>query len=402
MAFFAGWLFSVALPAFTYWGPVIFAQVNDGQRTAFVVTSLAYLCAHSGAKHLLSSFPGGRSLTLVGAQVLVFYAIFTIGTLILRVDVSRALLLASGAAALIWFYIEYTVTRRYFRPKFAVLPGGFADSILLLKECDARRLESLSLLGTRYDGVVADFEVIGPEQERFLTRCALEGVPVYNAKTVYETITGRVKIHRMSENNLGSLLPSPGYELVKSIYEKCIVLLSLPLIIPFCLVVAIIIKLDSNGPVIFSQTRVGKGNRPFRMFKFRTMRWQAEATDQFASECDPRITRVGRVLRRLRIDEVPQFINVLAGDMSLIGPRPEQRSFVNSFENEIPFYSYRHVVKPGITGWAQVRYGYAASSDETHIKIEHDFYYIKNCSLALDFFIILLTIKTMVTGFGSR
>src|SRR5690606_6303944 len=204
-----------------------------------------------------SSFPGGRSLTLVGAQVLVFYAIFTIGTLILRIDVSRALLLASGAAALIWFYIEYTVTRRYFRPKFAVLPGGFADSILLLKECDARRLESLSLLGTRYDGVVADFEVIGPEQERFLTRCALEGVPVYNAKTVYETITGRVKIHRMSENNLGSLLPSPGYELVKSIYEKCIVLLSLPLIIPFCLVVAIIIKLDSNGPVIFSQTRVG-------------------------------------------------------------------------------------------------------------------------------------------------
>src|SRR5690606_34087773 len=117
---------------------------------------------------------------------------------------------------------------------------------------------------------------------------------------------------------------------------------------------------------------------------------------------DPRVTRVGRWLRKTRVDELPQFWNVLKGEMSLIGPRPEQPSFVAEFDRKIPFYNYRHVVKPGITGWAQVRYGYAASKDATQVKIEHDFYYIKNCSLALDFLIVLLTLKTVFSGYGAR
>ncbi len=138
------------------------------------------------------------------------------------------------------------------------------------------------------------------------------------------------------------------------------------------------------------------------MYKFRSMRFDRAAPEQFAGENDPRVTRVGRVIRKLRIDELPQFLNVLKNEMSLVGPRPEQPSFVEEYDKKIPFYSYRHVVKPGISGWAQVRQGYTASADETRVKIEHDFYYIKHCSLALDFVIVILTFKIMLTGFGAR
>jgi lipopolysaccharide/colanic/teichoic acid biosynthesis glycosyltransferase len=139
------------------------------------------------------------------------------------------------------------------------------------------------------------------------------------------------------------------------------------------------------------------------MYKFRSMYVDnKERVAKFASEEDPRVTRVGRIIRQMRIDELPQLINVLNAEMSLIGPRPEQPAFVQRFDEIIPFYCYRHVVKPGITGWAQVRHGYAASTDETQVKIEHDFYYIKNCSLYLDLLIVFLTVKTMLTGFGAR
>ena len=154
---------------------------------------------------------------------------------------------------------------------------------------------------------------------------------------------------------------------------------------------------------MFIQNRVGKGNKDFRIYKFRSMSKDSEAAGaQFAQCGDMRVTRVGKVIRKLRIDELPQFFNVLKGDMSLIGPRPEQRTFVDQFEREIPFYMYRHIVRPGISGWAQVVHGYAADTDDTRIKIEHDFYYIKHFSLWLDVLIVFKTIKTILTGFGAR
>lgn len=401
-AMLVGWLFSVALPAIIYWGPRVLSEPNAGQKTALIATSLAFLLSHIGAKNLLSNYPGGRTQALIIAQVLMYYGLFIIGTLLLRIEVSRVLLLASGLAALVWFHIEYIATRVYFRPKFAVIAGGFADEVLALSECDARILTELDINGVRYDGVVADFEIINDDEERFLTSCALANVPVYNAKTVYESLTGRVKIDRMSENNIGSLLPSPAYEFGKIIIDYVIVITTLPFVVPLGILTAILIRLESPGPVIYSQTRVGRANKPFTIYKFRSMRFDRNAFEQFAGEEDPRVTRVGRVIRKLRIDELPQYVNVLKGEMSLIGPRPEQPSFVEKFNQKIPFYSYRHVVKPGITGWAQVRYGYAASNDQTRIKIEHDFYYIKNCSLSLDFFIVFLTFRAVLMGFGAR
>lgn len=401
-ALIMGWLFSVAVPAAAYWGIQVFERPNTGQQTALIATTFAFLLSHFGAKNLLSRYPGGRSQGLITTQVVVFYGATIIGTLLLRIEVSRLLLLASGGAALVWFHIEYIVTRAYFKPKLAVIPGGFADEVLALPNCDARPLAKLDLAGTRYDGVVADFQVLNADEARFLTACALANVPVYNAKTVFESMTGRVKIDRMSENNIGALLPSSAYELTKGIIDRAIVLATIPFVLPVGIITAILIRLESPGPVIYTQTRIGRGNKPFTIYKFRSMRFDREADERFAGEDDLRITRVGRVIRKLRIDELPQFLNVLKGEMSLIGPRPEQPSFVEEFDKKIPFYSYRHVVKPGITGWAQVRHGYAANSDETKIKIEHDFYYIKNCSLTLDFLIVLLTIKTMLSGFGAR
>ncbi len=181
-----------------------------------------------------------------------------------------------------------------------------------------------------------------------------------------------------------------------------LVLLSLPITLPVVGITAVLIKLESPGPVLYTQLRMGRGNTPFKIYKLRSMRFDREAPAQFAGEEDPRITRVGKVIRKYRIDELPQFFNILKGDMSLIGPRPEQPAFVEHFDAELPFYIYRHVVKPGITGWAQVRQGYAANVDQTREKIEHDFYYIKHCSLFLDVFILFLTVKTLCTGFGSR
>lgn len=397
-----GWLFSVILPATLHWGLQVLEMPNAGQKTGLIVTTIAFLLSHLGAKNLLSRYPGGRSQGLITTQVIVFYGLIIISTLLLRIEVSRVLLLSSGFAALVWFHIEYMLTRAYLRPKLAVIPGGFADEVLALANCDARPLHNLDLRNVRYDGVVADFETLGPDQERFLTACALENVPVYNAKTVFESLTGRVKINRMSENNIGSLLPSSAYEFVKSVTDWLIVVATLPITVPLGLITALLIRLESPGPVIYTQTRIGRGNKPFTIYKFRSMRFDRSDGERFAGEDDPRITRVGRVIRKLRIDELPQFINVLKGEMSLIGPRPEQPSFVESFDRKIPFYSYRHVVKPGITGWAQVRHGYAANSDQTQVKIEHDFYYIKNCSITLDFLIVFLTFKTMVSGFGAR
>ncbi|MFT0545078.1 exopolysaccharide biosynthesis polyprenyl glycosylphosphotransferase [Allopusillimonas ginsengisoli] len=402
MSLLIGWLFSVAAPLAILWGPQVVVMPDKGQQTAILATSIAFVLSYFAIKRLLGTYPGGRSAAFIAPQVIATYVLIALLTLLLRVEVSRLLLVSSGIAALIWFHVEYILNFRYRRPKLAIVQGGVACDLINLDDIDARLLRKLDLHGKRYDGVVADFSATTVDVERFLTTCALNRIPVYDAKAIYESFTGRVKINRMSENNIGALLPSPIFERIKTLLDWCMICVSLPVILPISLITALLIKIESPGPVIYTQTRIGLGNKPFKIYKFRSMRFDVEQTEQFAGEGDPRITRAGRVIRKLRIDELPQFWNVLKGDMSLIGPRPEQPSFVAQFDSQIPFYSYRHVVKPGITGWAQVRHGYAADADETQVKIEHDFYYIKNCSLSLDLFIIFLTIKTVLTGFGAR
>jgi lipopolysaccharide/colanic/teichoic acid biosynthesis glycosyltransferase len=162
-----------------------------------------------------------------------------------------------------------------------------------------------------------------------------------------------------------------------------------------------LIKLETSGPIFYCQRRTGLGGRPFTMFKLRTMTHKHDGGD-YTLPNDKRITRVGRFLRQYRIDELPQIINILRGDMSWIGPRPEAISLAEWYELEVPFYVYRHIVRPGITGWAQVHQGNVAAVDAARLKLEYDFFYIKHFSFWLDVVIVTKTLRTILTGFGSR
>ncbi|MEN5251943.1 exopolysaccharide biosynthesis polyprenyl glycosylphosphotransferase [Alcaligenes aquatilis] len=397
-----GLLVTVVTPALGLWGTRVLLHPDVGQLTAWILTSCAFVVSKLSINKSSSDYPGAHSAWLIAPTVLCVYILLYVVTFFLRFDASRALLLSSGVLSVCWLHLEYFLTSRYRIVKLAVLPGGEADLLTGLPGLDARYISDFDLTGRRFDGVVADFSCLDANGERFLTRCALQRIAVYSARQVFESVTGRVRIDRMSENNIGSLLPSRQYEISKAVFDYTIVLLSAVVVVPVCLLTALAIRLESPGKAIYSQVRVGQGNRPFTIYKLRSMRFDRDACEQFAGEDDPRITRVGRIIRKLRIDELPQFYNVLRGDMSLIGPRPEQPSFVKEFDELIPFYSYRHVVKPGITGWAQVRHGYVSNAEDTRVKIQHDLYYIKNCSIMLDLYITFLTLKTMATGFGAR
>lgn len=233
------------------------------------------------------------------------------------------------------------------------------------------------------------------------------GVRVQDGNDVYESITGKVPIESI---RLSWLLFSPGshashlfliYKRFASVVISIVgLLLSLPLL-PF---VVLAIKLTSPGRVLYSQNRVGRDDKVFRCYKFRTMRSDAEAISgpTWAEDSDPRVTPVGRLLRKTRIDEIPQLMNVLKGDMSLVGPRPERPEFVAELNEKIPYYHLRHSVRPGITGWAQILYKYGSSVEDAKEKLRYDLYYIKNTSVGLDLLILVNTIKIVLLGRGAK
>lgn len=197
------------------------------------------------------------------------------------------------------------------------------------------------------------------------------------------------------------MLPSNLYMQIKRLLD---LLMSAIFLLPVCLligVMAVFIKLESKGPAFFVQPRMGYRGRTFRMFKLRSMRTDMPPGQYFTSEDDPRITRIGRFIRKYRIDELPQIFNIIRGDMSWIGPRPEAVQLGEWYAKDIPFYVYRHAVRPGISGWAQVNQGNVAEVEAATVKLQFDFYYIKNFSPWLDLLIVLKTIRTVLTGFGS-
>ncbi|QSR36063.1 glycosyl transferase [Marinobacterium iners] len=352
----------------------------------------------------LRIYPGARSLAHILPTVSLAWFLVSAIILLLNQPVLWHWHLYGFTAACFWSGAAIFVGRRFRTQKIAVVPSVRTERLESTAFYRFHTLAEPSFGGRRFDAVVADLHAeLSPQWQRFLAHATLNRIPVYHIKQLNESITGRVRIDHLSENEFGSLQPSPAYESLKRLIDIIIVLVTLPAWLPLMLLVAVAIKLDSPGAVLFIQERVGQGGRPFKICKFRSMRHDAEKNGQLLAQSgDERITRLGRFLRRSRLDELPQFFNVLKGDMSLIGPRPEQSVFVEQFEQEIPFYAYRHVVKPGITGWAQVMQGYAGDSDETRIKIEHDFYYIKHFSLWVDLLIVLRTLRVILTGFGAR
>ena len=240
-----------------------------------------------------------------------------------------------------------------------------------------------------------------------LIRCRTAGIEVIEGSSFYEMLTGKVLVRKI---NPSWLIFSDGFRksrlktFFKRLEDIVLSLVMLILLSPLFLVVAILIKLDSKGPVFFAQDRVGLNKKEYMMHKFRSMVDDAEKLTGpvWARENDSRITRVGKVIRKCRIDELPQLWEVLTGKMSLVGPRPERRHFTDELEKKIPFYAQRFNVKPGLTGWAQVCYDYGATIEDAVEKLNYDLFYIKNMSLAMDMIIILRTVKTVLFGRGAR
>jgi len=243
-----------------------------------------------------------------------------------------------------------------------------------------------------------------PTQE--LLRLSLSGdVSIEESASFYERLTGRVLLDMIRPSWL--IFSSRGQrarinELLRVIMHRTIALVGAFLSSPIAIVTAILIKIDSRGPVLYKQERVGKNGRGFTLMKFRSMRVDAEKDGPvWAKTEDERMTRVGRVIRKIRVDEIPQFWSILRGDMNFVGPRPERPHFVSQLAEEIPFYEQRHLIPPGLTGWAQIKYPYGASIEDAKQKLQYDLYYIKNQSLTLDATILFETVKTILFGRGT-
>ena len=322
--------------------------------------------------------------------------------LVSRQDYSRFQVLTSFIVAVVFFYIVFLIERSVKRPRIAVIAGGHTAELVEFDRVDWVIWRSPDQIPYDYDGIVADLRAdIGAAWQAFLARCALNGIPVYHSKQMQELLTGRVAIEHLSENTLGSINPSSLYVQLKLATDVFTAIVLLPVAAVICGIAAILIKLDSPGPVLFSQERVGYRGRTFRVYKLRTMQAGVEGA-HYTEIKDPRITNVGTFLRKYRIDELPQIINVLKGEMSWIGPRPESLPLAEWYERELAFYSYRHIVRPGIAGWAQVQQGNVAKPELAKYKLHFDFYYIKNFSPWLDVVIAVMTIRTILTGFGAR
>lgn len=255
--------------------------------------------------------------------------------------------------------------------------------------------------------VVALEDCRGALPARELVTLRVQGIRVEDAATALSALTGRVPLAAVKPS---WFVFSDGFrrsrttEVMKRILDLAVGLVGLAAALPLMGLVALAIRLESKGPVIYRQKRVGRFGKEFDVLKFRSMRADAEKNTGalWAQENDPRVTRVGRVIRKYRLDEMPQFVNVIQGEMSFVGPRPERRCFVEELRKVIPYYDERHSVRPGITGWAQVQYRYGGSVEDAFQKLEYDLFYLKNTSLTFDLAIIFRTFRIVLGGYGSR
>lgn len=396
------------VPPFLYFGAKV-SILGDPTFQNSVVGSIIALVAGIFFARRVNIYPGVKQLGTVLPTFIASFGAVALCILAFRFEYSNQVLLLNFAVSVLVYIGVMSLATKADRSIFYAVPGG-----------RIRRLKNVGLIVRdlavptlpMHDGaiIVADLHAeLDDDWERLLASAALEGVPVFHFKQVYEAATGKVWVEHLSENSFGSLLPNMSFMKLKRLFDILLVLVLLPLLIVPLLIVALLIRLDSPGPVLFRQERVGFRGRPFKVCKFRTMRTEElslDAEEQRAKamtgENDPRITKLGAFLRRTRIDELPQMLNILLGHMSWIGPRPEALALGIWYQKEIPFYDYRHIVRPGITGWAQVNQGHVTELEDIDHKLQYDFYYIKNFSYWLDFLILMRTVQVVFTGHGAR
>ena len=320
----------------------------------------------------------------------------------------RVLVLGVGPSASVLPELQFSPTRPFTIIGFLDDAPDAADRVPAGFDLLGKTKDLLSLTDELRPDLVlvalAEMRRALPAEE--LLECRLQGINVEDWPTFYEKETGKILVTNLRPSWLifsDGFVKTDTTRAVKRAMDVALAVAGLVLALPIMALVACAIKLTSKGPVLFTQQRVGERGRIFVLKKFRSMSVNAEANGPvWAAARDPRVTRVGGLLRRTRLDELPQFWNVLAGDMSFVGPRPERPEFVATLQREIPFYMGRHSVRPGITGWAQVRHEYAASIEDSMEKLQYDLYYVKNLSPLLDLVILLSTIQVVLFRRGSR
>ena len=356
----------------------------------------------------LVAYPGVERSSNVFTSLSIAYGIVVAILVLLRIEYSRFMLLCGYLLSIVWFYWSMTIYARNIEVRVGLAPFGSTFGVEQIDLVSWIPLNDPSGPAVPIDAVAVDLRADLPDEwERALADFALAGVPVYHVKHLRESLTGQVDLEHISENNFGSLSPVSAYMTLKHVCDWVAALVALILLSPLLLICAAAIRLDSRGPALFRQHRVGYQGRLFVVYKLRTMAacvagGHGDREAAMTKSDDARVTRIGRFLRQSRLDELPQLFNVVRGEMSWIGPRPEAEILGKWYEAEIPFYRYRHIVRPGITGWAQVNQGHVAEINDVKLKLNFDFYYIKNFSPWLDLLIVARTVRTMLTGYGAR
>lgn len=353
--------------------------------------------------------PGTRNLGFIFPTITASYGVLIFAAFAFRVPYSVWLIGVGYLGALVILWIFNSVVRAAPNGSlYLVLSAQTRELMDDLPQLPFHILEGPRALADMTSGaVIVDLrEDLTSDWEREIARAVLRGIPVYHVKQAYESLTGKVRFDHLSENHFGSLVPSLGYLALKRAIDLVVSIFALIVLCIPMLAISGLIRLTSPGPSIFKHSRVGYRGELFKAYKFRTMK-QRECDDgdresQITIAADPRITAVGRYLRKTRLDELPQLLNVVAGQMSLIGPRPEAQALSEWYYERLDFYEYRHVIRPGITGWAQVNQGHVTSIEDIYHKTQYDFYYIKNLTPSLDFLIALKTIEIMFSRRGAR
>ena len=404
-----GLFVGVALPAL-----LLIPYLGDESRagrgvTYSIIGGIFAIIAATLVVRRVASFPGTRAFMYIVPSYASCYGLVLAGLLLARLEYNRLFLSVSFVLSLlIALFTALRIGRRVQR-RFWLVPFGRTERVREARDVEWVVLTEPIVPDDPKAVIVADLQHDHDDDwARMLAVAAVTGHAVYHTKVLMESLTGRVSMDHLSENSFGSLLPNLAYVHIKRAIDLIGVVVLLPLLALPLLTIALLVKLSSAGPVFFIQDRMGYRGVPFRMVKFRTMyvrpiaAFETALGDAMTATRDPRITPIGHILRRSRMDELPQIWNIIQGRMSWIGPRPEAIPLSRWYEGDIPFYHYRHIVRPGISGWAQVRQGHVTDLAAVRAKLKYDFYYIKNFSAWLDLLIALKTLKIVSSGFGAR
>jgi lipopolysaccharide/colanic/teichoic acid biosynthesis glycosyltransferase len=340
---------------------------------------------------------------IVATNSLMYGLLGLVMSVLRRPLLSREVFISEFLLSTCLLIIFYNLSHKLFPMRICVLPDTPLESFQrhpMVKAISAPL--SVAVTG-EFDALVTNLrKTFDSTSKNLLDTIASRRLVIFDANTIIEVLWGRIPLSNLTTEKVRSFSPPPIYKKIKRVTELLLIVASMPIALTIALITSLAIFIDSPGPILFRQKRTGFRGETFTLLKFRSMVDARQDDNIFAAKEDKRITRVGRVIRRLRLDELPQLWNVILGEMSIIGPRPEQEQFAQRYNSVIPLYAFRHNVPPGITGWAQVMHGYAASDQEAREKLEFDFYYIKNMSAWLDLVVLVKTVRTILLGSGFR